>query len=188
MRGAPQCVKKHRLCFIENVGANIVRPPTWRSNVFSGRFLTRQTGTCAHCAPLQSTFSTLWAPSARGLSAKLTGGERLAVASQLAFIGGGRTHPPAFAACLYILIYKGKPMPTKEAIQIKTRQDPTGCAWLFFCSNIQGEQKRHRKSGKKIKKTCKKVLTKQTVVAIIMRSSARAPGARNKILPHSSVG
>ena len=100
----------------------------------------------------------------------------------------GRTHPPAFAACLYILIYKGKPMPTKEAILIKTRRDPTGCAWLFFCSNIQGEQERRRKSGKKIKKTCKKVLTKQIVVAIIMRSSARAPGARNKILPHSSVG
>ena len=44
---------------VETVGANIVRPPTWRSNVFSGRFLTRQTGTGEHCSPLQSTFSTI---------------------------------------------------------------------------------------------------------------------------------
>ena len=42
---------------VETVGANIVRPPTWRSNVFSGRFLTRQTGTGAQCAPLQCTFT-----------------------------------------------------------------------------------------------------------------------------------
>ena len=42
---------------VETVGANIVRPQTWRSNVFSGRFLTRQTGTGAQCAPLQCTFT-----------------------------------------------------------------------------------------------------------------------------------
>ena len=29
--------KKHLLCYIENVGANIVRPPTWCSNAFPGR-------------------------------------------------------------------------------------------------------------------------------------------------------
>ena len=29
--------KKHLLCYIENVGANIVRPPTWCSKAFSGR-------------------------------------------------------------------------------------------------------------------------------------------------------
>lgn len=29
--------KKHLLCYIENVGANIVRPPTWCSKAFPGR-------------------------------------------------------------------------------------------------------------------------------------------------------
>ena len=29
--------KKHLLCYIENVGANIVRPLTWCSKAFSGR-------------------------------------------------------------------------------------------------------------------------------------------------------
>ena len=29
--------KKHLLYYIENVGANIVRPPTWCSKAFSGR-------------------------------------------------------------------------------------------------------------------------------------------------------
>ena len=42
---------------VETVGSNIFRPETWRSNVFSGRFLTRQTGTGAQCAPLQCTFT-----------------------------------------------------------------------------------------------------------------------------------
>ena len=32
----PQCVKKRQFCYVENVGANSVRPPTWRSNAFSG--------------------------------------------------------------------------------------------------------------------------------------------------------
>ena len=38
--------KKHLLCYIENVGANIVRPPTWCSKAFPGRG--------EHCSPLQS--------------------------------------------------------------------------------------------------------------------------------------
>ena len=46
--------KKHLLCYIENVGANIVRPPTWRSNAFFERLLTRRTGTGEQCSPLQS--------------------------------------------------------------------------------------------------------------------------------------
>lgn len=29
--------KKHLLCYIENVGANIVRTPTWCSKAFPGR-------------------------------------------------------------------------------------------------------------------------------------------------------
>lgn len=29
--------KKHLLCYRENVGANIVRPPTWCSKAFPGR-------------------------------------------------------------------------------------------------------------------------------------------------------
>ena len=29
--------KKHLLCYIENVGANIVRPPQWCSKAFPGR-------------------------------------------------------------------------------------------------------------------------------------------------------
>ena len=38
--------KKHLLCYIENVGANIVRPPTWCSKAFPGRG--------EQCSPLQS--------------------------------------------------------------------------------------------------------------------------------------
>ena len=38
--------KKHLLYYIENVGANIVRPPTWCSKAFPGRG--------AHCSPQQS--------------------------------------------------------------------------------------------------------------------------------------
>ncbi len=32
--------KKHLLCYIENVGANIVRPPTWCSKAFPGKLCT----------------------------------------------------------------------------------------------------------------------------------------------------
>ena len=41
-----------------DVGANTVRPPTQRSNAFSGKFFTWQMGTGAQCAPLQGFFST----------------------------------------------------------------------------------------------------------------------------------
>ena len=34
---SPQCVKKRQFCHVENVGANSVRPPTWRSNAFFGK-------------------------------------------------------------------------------------------------------------------------------------------------------
>ena len=40
----------------ENVGANIVRPPTLRSSAFSGKFFTPQTATGEHCSPLQILF------------------------------------------------------------------------------------------------------------------------------------
>ena len=32
--------KKHLLCYIENVGASIVRPPTWCSKAFPGKLCT----------------------------------------------------------------------------------------------------------------------------------------------------
>ena len=41
------------------VGADIVRPPTWRCSAFVGKPLTRQTGTGEQCSPLQCTFSTV---------------------------------------------------------------------------------------------------------------------------------
>ena len=46
--------KKHLLCYIENVGANIVRPPTWCSKAFPGRPCTWRAGTGEQCSPLQS--------------------------------------------------------------------------------------------------------------------------------------
>ena len=59
-----QYVKKHLLCLIENVGANIVRPPTWRSNALFGKLLTGRTGTGEQCSPLQCAFLTVWASPA----------------------------------------------------------------------------------------------------------------------------
>ena len=58
-RGEAQYVKKHLLCLIENVGANIVRPPTWRSNALFGKLLTGRTGTGEQCSPLQCAFLTV---------------------------------------------------------------------------------------------------------------------------------
>ena len=43
---------------VETVGANIVRPGAWRGNAFPGKLLMQETGTGAHCAPLQGTFLT----------------------------------------------------------------------------------------------------------------------------------
>ena len=60
-----QRVKKHRLCYIENVGATIGRPPAWRSNVLLGKFLTRRTGTGEQCSPLQEFFDSLHLPLTR---------------------------------------------------------------------------------------------------------------------------
>ena len=105
--------------------------------------------------PTMHFFDTL-GPLCEGAVSEADWGRETCRYFSTCFYRGGCSHPPTFAACLclYMLIYKGRPVPTKEAIQIKTRQDPTGCAWLFFYSNIQGEQKRHRKFSKKIKKTC----------------------------------
>ncbi|MDY4773455.1 MAG: hypothetical protein SO256_06905, partial [Gemmiger sp.] len=36
----PLCVKKCQFCHAEDIGANRVRPPTKRSNAFSGKLLT----------------------------------------------------------------------------------------------------------------------------------------------------
>ena len=57
-------VKKHLLCLIENVGANIVRPPTWRSNAFLGKASRKTNGHGrAVLAPTMHFFDTL--PSQR---------------------------------------------------------------------------------------------------------------------------
>ena len=60
-----QRVKKHRLCYIENVGATIGRPPAWRSNALLGKLLTRRTGTGEQCSPLQEFFDSLHLPLTR---------------------------------------------------------------------------------------------------------------------------
>ena len=52
--GEPLCVKKRQFCHAEDVGANSVRPPTQRSNAFSGKFLTWQM-----CASARHFFDNL---------------------------------------------------------------------------------------------------------------------------------
>ena len=53
-----QRVKKHRLCYIENVGATIGRPPAWRSNALSGMaFLQGIRARASNARPYRS-FST----------------------------------------------------------------------------------------------------------------------------------
>ena len=55
----PQRVKKHRLCYIENVGATIGRPPAWRSNALSGMaFLQGIRARASNARPYRS-FSTV---------------------------------------------------------------------------------------------------------------------------------
>ena len=52
-------IKKAHSWPIEYVGASIGRPPTWRSNAFSGYvFFHRQTGTGEQCSPLQEFFDS----------------------------------------------------------------------------------------------------------------------------------
>ena len=59
-RARPQCVKKHRLCYIENVGATMGRPPAWRSNALSGMaFLQGIRARASNARPYRS-FSTVW--------------------------------------------------------------------------------------------------------------------------------
>ena len=54
-----QRVKKHRLCYIENVGATIGRPPAWRSNALSGMaFLQGIRARASNARPYRS-FSTV---------------------------------------------------------------------------------------------------------------------------------
>ena len=54
-----QRVKKHRLCYIENVGATIGRPPAWRSNALSGMaFLHGIRARASNARPYRS-FSTV---------------------------------------------------------------------------------------------------------------------------------
>ena len=54
-----QRVKKHRLCYIENVGATIGRPPAWRSNALSGMaFLQGIRARASNARPYKS-FSTV---------------------------------------------------------------------------------------------------------------------------------
>ena len=54
-----QRVKKSHSWPIECVGATIGRPPTWRSNAFSGKMFHRQTGRSEQCSPLQEFFDKL---------------------------------------------------------------------------------------------------------------------------------
>ena len=156
---ALQCVKKHRLCSIENVGANIVRPPTWRSNVFSGRFLTRQTGTGEHCSPLHGFKGS---PSRGAPAQRVRGGRE------------GTTPPP-------IKTTKRK---TEECLRHSSiflfifcaaHSDRIGCNRAtnlrkLIAQNTQKRQKMCKTAG--IKKKCTTFNTKN-VVANLLNSTLR---------------
>ena len=62
-----QRVKKHRLCYIENVGATIGRLPAWRSNALSGMaFLQGIRARASNARPYRSFSTVRPSPSGEG--------------------------------------------------------------------------------------------------------------------------